>query len=59
MVEEKLIELPEGYTIEYDSVIGYCYKDTNGRTIVSHPKDNNSIRKLVLKLSDGLEKNRL
>lgn len=59
MVEEKLIELPEGFTVEYDSIIGYTYKDKKGRLLVSHPKDNNSIRKLVLLLADRLEKNKL
>lgn len=59
MVEEKLIELPEGYTVEYDSAVGYCYKDSRGRILVQHPKDNNSIRKLVLKLADSLEKSKL
>lgn len=58
-MEESLIELPEGYTVDYDSIIGYLYKDSKGRTIVSHPKDNNSIRKLVWTLAEKLEKENL
>lgn len=59
MVEEELIKLPEGFTIEYDSILGYTYKDASGRILVQHVKDNNAIRKLVLKLANNLEKNGL
>ncbi len=58
-MEESLIDLPEGYTVEYDSVIGYNFKDKRNRIIVQHPKDNDAIRKLVWKLSKVLEKNGL
>ena len=46
-MEESLIELPEGYTVEYNKTVGYNFKNEKGWIVVQHPKDNNSIRKLV------------
>jgi hypothetical protein len=53
-MEESLIELPKGYTVEYDETVGYSFKNHKGRIVVQHPKDNNSIRKLIWILDEKL-----
>lgn len=58
-MEEFLIDLPEGYTVRYDEDIGYSFIDRRGRIIVQHPKDNDSIRKLVWLLAGRLEEQRI
>jgi hypothetical protein len=44
------IDLPEGYTVREDSVVGVSYYDDQGQIVMQHPRDSDSARKMVWKV---------
>ena len=46
----KLIKLQEGYKSKEEKSVGYSFLDENNTIIMQHPKDNNSIRRLIWSL---------
>lgn len=46
-MENKLIELPKGYSVKNDDCVGVSYYNDKNLIIFQHPVDNNSARKIV------------
>lgn len=44
---DPLVDLPPGYTVRQEPLIGYAFLNAHGMVIEQHPKDNNAIRALV------------
>lgn len=42
-----MIDLPEGYIVKRDRAVGFTFHDETGNIVIQHPKDNDSIRRLI------------
>jgi len=46
---KEIVKLPEGWSVTYDSCVGYTMLDELGMPLSQHPEDNSAWRRYTIK----------